>query len=79
MTQEFYNNLANIVSYHRKLTGLNREQLAKLAGVGKTVIFDIEHGKQTVRLDTLIKILMVLNIKIEFNSPLMQSYREQLE
>jgi len=79
MTQEFYNNLAKMIAYHRKLAGMNREQLARLAGVGKTVIFDIEHGKQTVRLDTLMKVLLVLNIKMEFNSPLMQSYREQLE
>lgn len=79
MTQEFSNNLAKIVAYHRKLSGLSREQLARVAGVGKTVIFDIEHGKQSVRLDTLMKILMVLNIKVEFNSPLMRAYREQIE
>lgn len=79
MTQEFVNDLAKIIGYHRKLSGLNREQLARLAGVGKTVIYDIEHGKQTVRLDTLIKILMVLNINIEFNSPLMSAYRGENE
>jgi len=46
--------------------------LADLAGVGKTVIFDIENGKETIRFSTLQKVLDVLNIKISFTSPLMK-------
>jgi len=72
----FFKGLAKIMVYHRKSSGLNRVDLARMAGVGKTVVYDIEHEKQTIRLDTLIKILTVLNIKIELNSPLMQTYRE---
>ena len=34
--------LAEILKLHRKAAGLSRIQLADLAGVGKTVIFDIE-------------------------------------
>jgi len=77
MTQDdFFEDLAGVVIYHRKKSGLNRLELARIAGVGKTVVFDIEHGKPTVRLDTLIKILNVLNIKIELTGPLIQRYRE---
>jgi DNA-binding XRE family transcriptional regulator len=45
--------LKTIVRQHRKLSGLSQAQLAKVAGVGKTVIFDIEHGKESVQFDTL--------------------------
>jgi HTH-type transcriptional regulator/antitoxin HipB len=64
--------LSEIVKFHRKQAGLTQKGLADLAGVGKTVIFDIESGKETVQLDTVKKILTVLNIKIKFESPLMK-------
>ena len=60
-----------IVLFHRKKSGLTRNQLADLAGVGKTVIYDIEKGKVTIRFSTLQKVLKALNIKIAFTSPLM--------
>lgn len=66
------NELADIIRMHRKAAGLSRIQLAELAGVGKTVIYDIEKGKESVRLDTLRKILKVLNIKVGLTSPLME-------
>ena len=63
--------LASIIKKHRKAAGLSQLQLAEIAGVGKTVVFDIEKGKETIQLNTLRKILTVLNIKIELNSPFM--------
>jgi y4mF family transcriptional regulator len=72
------NQIAEIVRFHRKTSGLSQAELAKLAGLGKTVIFDIEKGKLSVRLDTLLKVLNVLNIKIEFQSPLMALFKERL-
>jgi y4mF family transcriptional regulator len=65
--------LAQIIRLHRRAAKLSRVQLAELAGVGKTVIYDIEKGKESVKLDTLRKILKVLNIKIMLNSPLMDN------
>jgi len=65
--------LANIIQLHRRAARLSRKQLAEMAGVGKTVIYDIEKGKETIQLDTLRKILKVLNIKIELKSPLMNT------
>ena len=65
--------LAQIIKMHRKAAKLSRVQLAELAGVGKTVIFDIEMGKESVQLDTLRKVLKVLNIKIILKSPLMDN------
>ena len=37
--------LHKVALFHRKEAGLSREQLAMLAGVGKTVIYDFEKGK----------------------------------
>jgi y4mF family transcriptional regulator len=63
--------LSEVIIIHRKKSGLTQKGLADLAGVGKTVIYDIEKGKETIQLDTIKKILSVLNIKIKFESPLM--------
>lgn len=63
--------LADIIKQHRKAAGLSQLQLAELAGVGKTVVYDIEKGKETIKLSTLRKVLKVLNIKVELKSPLM--------
>jgi transcriptional regulator with XRE-family HTH domain len=61
-----------MISEHRRVSGLSRAELARLAGVGKTVIFDLEHGKETVRYETLMKVLSALNITVQFHSPLME-------
>ncbi len=63
--------LAKIIRKHRKLAGLSQQQLAEMAGVGKTVVFDIEKGKETIQMNTLRKILYVLNIKVHLTSPMM--------
>ena len=69
--------LSTIVLLHRKKSGLTRNQLADLAGVGKTVVYDIEKGKETIRFSTLKKVLKALNIKITFTSPLMEVFSEK--
>ena len=69
--------ISEIVLFHRKKSGLSRIQLADLAGVGKTVIYDIEKGKETIRFSTLQKVLKALNIKIIFTSPLMEVLNEK--
>lgn len=69
--------IGEVVHYHRKRAGLSRVELATLAGVGKTVIYDIERGKETVRFRSLLKVLQVLNISIALNSPLMEAYNRE--
>lgn len=64
--------LKNVVRQHRRLSGLSQSQLAKLAGVGKTVIFDIEHGKESIQFDTLKKVLGALNIQLVLQSPVLE-------
>ena len=69
--------LGELILFHRKRANLSREACALLAGVGKTAVYDLEHGKETIRLDTLLKILKVLNINLQFSSPLMEEYKQK--
>lgn len=62
--------LGNYIRTLRKKSGLTQIQLAEMVGVGKSVIFDLEKGKETVQLSTLMKILSGLNIKVKLVSPL---------
>jgi transcriptional regulator with XRE-family HTH domain len=71
---ESTSSVGKVVQFHRKKAGLSRIALADIAGVGKTVVYDIEKGKETVRLKTLIKILAALNITIFLDSPIMTLY-----
>jgi len=68
--------LHKIILFHRKKAGLSRNELTELAGVGKTVIFDLEKGKTSVKLSTVRKILEALNIELKFQSPLMEDYEK---
>lgn len=67
------NKLASIIRGHRKKAGLTQKELADLAGLGKTVIFDIEKGKDTVQFCSLLKVLKALNIKLKVESRLMET------
>lgn len=69
--------IGKMVEFHRKKGGLSREKLARLCGVGKTAIYDIEHGKLTTRLETLLKVFNVLNIHVTFESPLMELFENE--
>ena len=68
--------LATVIKKHRKAAGLSQLQLAEMAGVGKTVVFDLEKGKETIQLDTLRKITAVLNIKVQLTSPFMNQINQ---
>ena len=63
--------IGDVVRFHRRRSGLSQHALADLAAVGKTSVFDIEKGKPTVRLATLMAVLRVLNIDLLLDGPLM--------
>lgn len=71
--------LGDIIRYHRKRAGLSQKSLADIAGVSKTVVFDIEKGKETVQLKSIFLVLEVLNISVILNSPLMDKYIREYE
>ena len=64
--------LAELILQTRKRANLTQAELAALAGAGRTVIWDLEHGKITVRLETLLKVLAPLNIDLFVRSPISQ-------
>lgn len=73
------NTLARIIRKHRKAAKISQLQLAEMAGVGKTVVFDTEKGKETIKLNTLRKILKVLNIRVVLISPLTDNEDQTVE
>ena len=62
------NELHQIIIFHRKQAKLSRVALAELAGVGKTVIYDLENGKKTAKWSTIQAVLYALNINLLFES-----------
>jgi HTH-type transcriptional regulator/antitoxin HipB len=62
--------LAELILLTRKRANLTQVEFAELAGAGRTVIWDLEHGKLTVRLETLLKVLAPLNIDLFVRSPI---------
>ena len=68
--------VGKIIRFHRKQAGLSQEELATLAGVGKTAVFDVENGKTNYRFSTLSKLLEALNIHVKFESQLMRLFDE---
>lgn len=67
----------DIILFHRKKSGLSQKELAVLAGVGKNMVYDLERGKPGVRLENVLKVLQVLNIELDFNSPLRDSFLKE--
>jgi predicted transcriptional regulator len=61
--------LATIIRKSRKLAGLSQLELAVRAGVGKTLVFNLEKGSAKVSFENLLKVLEVLNIKLEYKLP----------
>ncbi len=71
-----HQNVGEIIRFHRKQAGLSQEELATLAGIGKTAVFDIEKGKQSIRFSTLLRLLHALNIQLKFESKMMEHFNE---
>jgi len=68
--------IGRIIQFHRRAAGLSRIELAEIAGIGKTAVFDMEKGKPTIRLNTLLKVLDALNITVHVDSPLMARFED---
>lgn len=68
-----------VIQIHRKEAGLSRVALARLSGVGKTTIYDIEHGKETVRMRSLFLVLKALSIEVRLESRVMDALDDKLD
>lgn len=61
--------LPSLIRLRRKRAGLTQQGLAELAGVGKNLVHDLERGRLTIRFDNLMKVLQVLNVRVEILGP----------
>jgi len=69
--------IGEIILYHRKKGNFSRSELADMAGVSQTVIYEVEHGKITIQSEVLFKILDALNIQTGLNSPFMNEFKKR--
>jgi len=69
--------LGALIRHHRKRAKLSRKQLAQLAGTGQTVLYELEHGKDTVRFDVLVKVMRVLNMGFQPTGPFVEEFERQ--
>ncbi|HJY63721.1 MAG TPA: type II toxin-antitoxin system Y4mF family antitoxin [Ignavibacteria bacterium] len=56
--------LADFVKKNRKLNKLTQEELAKKAGVGLRFIRELEHGKNSVQIETVNKVLKIFGSSV---------------
>ena len=77
--EDFAKKIGRMVRFHRKKARLSQKELAEFSEIGKTAVFDIEKGKPTVRLSTLLAVLSILNIRMKFGGPLMDRFGEEDE
>ena len=57
--------LGGALRRRRRDLGLSQVEVCDLAGVGPAFLYELEHGKPTVRLDKLLKVLEVLSLGLE--------------
>ena len=53
----------------RDRMGMTQAELAKSAGVGLKFLYQLEHGKETLRLDKVMDVLDALSIRMVFLPP----------
>ncbi len=68
--RSFEEELKNLIIEHRKKSHLSQSDLAIFAGVSRTAVQRLEQGNLTIQLDTLLKILKILNIQLYLQGPL---------
>ncbi len=69
--------LGRVIRFHRKKAKLTQLELAKLAGIGKTAVFDLEKGNPNAQLSTLLSVLHVLNLHLSLEGPIMHLFKEE--
>lgn len=76
-TPKSYEDLSKMLIWHRKKSKINQQTLADLAGISRTAVQRLEKGTVPVQVDTLWKVLEILNVKMSYSSPIMTQYIEE--
>jgi y4mF family transcriptional regulator len=56
--------IAEAVRQRRKRLGVTQQALAQMAGCGLVFVYNIEHGKPSLRFDKLLDVLDVLGLEL---------------
>lgn len=72
------NQLASLITFHRKEAGLSQSELATHAGVSRYVVQDLEAGTGRTTWGKLQAVLAVLNLQLEPAGPLVETWRKTL-
>lgn len=57
--------LGAAVRARRRALRLNQAELSGLAGVGLAFLYELEHGKPTLRIDKVLAVLTVLGLELQ--------------
>lgn len=71
--------LSSIIRYHRKKAKLSQSDLADMSGVSRSVIQDIEAGKDRITLKNLLHVLSTLNIQLKAHGPLQAQWESEFK
>ncbi|MEM0964539.1 MAG: helix-turn-helix domain-containing protein [Verrucomicrobiota bacterium] len=69
--------IGSLIVFHRKKAGLTQIELAKLAGVSRFVVQDIEAGTGRTTWRNLESVLSSLNLELEPNGPLVEEWKSR--
>jgi len=70
--------LASLIAFHRKAAGLSQPELASHARVSRYVVQDLEAGSGRTTWGKLQAVLRVLNLRLEPEGPLVETWRNNL-
>lgn len=70
--------LASLISWHRRKAGLSQIELARHAGVSRYVVQDLETGTGRTTWARIQPVLEVLNLQLVPKGPLVDEWAEQM-
>ena len=62
--EDLARHIAIVVRQHRRRLGVTQQTLARMAGCGLVFVYNIEHGKPSLRFDKLLSVLDVLGLEL---------------
>lgn len=71
------NELASLISWHRRRAGLSQIALARHAGVSRYVVQDLEAGAGRTTWARMVPVLRALNIQLQPQGPLVDEWRAE--
>ncbi len=69
--------LASLISWHRRRAGLSQVELARHAGVSRYVVQDLEAGAGRTTWARIVPVLRVLNLRLDPHGPLVSEWRAE--